>query len=303
MVRRGFDRRSGETRAKWRLAPSAVLIAMAAMTALPADGSPAPSVIGGSRGPSLAVSPWVENQDYDPAAASFYSLLSFGAMSLIAPAIFGDFQSATAVSDTPQWSGVMLQGAGFDPAVSTMLNGVAQQDLLPSGGALIAEEFGIGSSSDAASDDAATPSPPNGSQFSVSVPTVTGDLGDPTIDAGGIEPVCADNQVADNLQAGGQYWNDRGASLGGARLAPAQFPLGVFTRPVMLANPLGGLGPTGDRTNLVAPGPAGGWCRPAREPFSLSSPLEDNLLWIAFSIVLGAVLVAWLSRGARLPAI
>ena len=46
----------------------------------------------------------------------------------------------------------MLQGAGFDPAVSTMLNGVAQQDLLPTGGALIAEEFGIGSSPDSASE-------------------------------------------------------------------------------------------------------------------------------------------------------
>jgi hypothetical protein len=77
----------------------------------------------------------------------------------------------------------------------------------------------------------------------------------------------------------------------------------VFMRPVALANPLGGLGPTCDRTNLVAPGPAGGWCRPGREPFSLSSPLEDDLLWIAFSIVFGALLVAWLSRGARLPAI
>jgi hypothetical protein len=116
-------------------------------------------------------------------------------------------------------------------------------------------------------------------------------------------PICTDDEVADKLQAGGEYWNDQGASLGGARASPAQFPLGVFTRPVMVANPLAGLGPSGDRTNLVSPGPAGGWCRPGREPFSLSSPLEDSLLWIAFSIVLGAVLVAWLSRGARLPAI
>jgi hypothetical protein len=132
---------------------------------------------------------------------------------------------------------------------------------------------------------------------------VTGDVSDPTIEAGGIEPICTDDEVADKLQAGGEYWNDQGASVGGARLAPAQFPLGVFTRPVMLANPLGGLGPSGDRSNLVAPGPAGGWCRPGRESFSLSSPLENDLLWIAFSIVLGAVLVAWMSRGARLPAI
>jgi hypothetical protein len=245
----------------------------------------------------------VEDQDYDPAAAYFYSLLSFGAMSVIAPAIFGDFQSPAAVSLTAQWSGIMLQGAGFDAAVSTMLNGVVQQDLLPTGGALIAEEFDIGSSPDSASDADAAPPSPSGSEFSDNVPTVTGDVSDPTIEAGGIEPICTDGEVADKLQAGGEYWNDQGASVGGARLAPAQFPLGVFTRPVMLANPLGGLGPSGDRSNLVAPGPAGGWCRPGRESFSLSSPLENDLLWIAFSIVLGAVLVAWMSRGARLPAI
>lgn len=197
----------------------------------------------------------------------------------------------------------MLQNAGFDPAVSTMLNGVAQQDLLPSGGTLIAEEFGLGSNPDSSSNGDASPPSASGSDFSVSVPTVTGDISEPTSEAGGIQPICTADQVAGKLQAGGEYWNEQGANLGGARLAPAQFPLGVFTRPVMVANPLAGLGPSGDRSNLIAPGPAGGWCRPGREPFSLSSPLEDNLLWIAFSIVLGAVLVAWLSRGARLPAV
>ena len=271
------------------------------MVALPVNGWPASSSVGGPHGPSSAVRPWVEDQDYDPAAAYFSSLLSFGAMSVIAPAIFGDFQSPAAVSLTAQWSGIMLQGAGFDAAVSTMLNGVVQQDLLPTAGALIAEEFDIGSSPDSDSNAGSAPPSPSGSEFSDSVPTVTGDVSDPTIEAGGIEPICTDDEVADKLQAGGEYW--QGASIGGARLAPAQFPLGVFARPVMLANPLGGLGPSGDRSNLVAPGPAGGWCRPGRELFSLSSPLENDLLWIAFSIVLGAVLVAWMSRGARLPAI
>jgi hypothetical protein len=221
-------------------------------------------------------------------------------MRVIAPAIFGDFQSPVALSYAQQWSGAMLQDAGLDTAVSTMLNGIVQQDLLPTGGALMAEEFGLGANADSASDGGAAPPPANGSDLSVSVPTVTGDLGDPTVEAGGIEPICAEDEVADKLQAGGEYWNDQGASVGGARLAPAQFPLGVFARPVTLANPLGDLGPTGDRTNLAAPGPAGGWCRPGREPFSLTSPLEDNLLWIAFSVVLGAVLIAWLSRGADL---
>src|SRR5580658_7907339 len=138
---------------------------------------------------------WAQDEDYDPAAAYFYSLLSFGAMQVIAPAIFGDFQSPVAVSYTPQWSGIMLQDAGFDTAVSTMLNGVVQQDLLPTGGALIAEEFGISASPDSASDGDVPPPSANGSDFSVSVPTVTGDASDPAIDAGGIEPTCVEDEV------------------------------------------------------------------------------------------------------------
>jgi hypothetical protein len=300
VVSPAFGRRGGKRPARWLLSAAAVLVAM---IALPIDGWPASSSVGGHAGPSLPVFPWAQDEDYDPAAAYFNSMLSFGAMQIIAPAIFGDFQPSVAVSYTPQWSGIMLQDAGFDTAVSTMLNGVVQQALLPTGGALIAEEFGIGPSPDSASDADSAPPSANGSDFSADVPTASGDLSDPTVDAGGIEPTCVEDEVADKLQAGGEYWNSSGAGGGGAKLAPAQFPLGVFMRPVTLANPLGGLGPTGDRTNLVAPGPAGGWCRPGREPFSLSSPLEDDLLWIAFSIVFGALLVAWLSRGARLPAI
>jgi hypothetical protein len=301
VVTRPFEHRRGKERVQWRLS---VAVVLAAMVAFPAIGWPRSSFVGGGAGSrSATASPWVENQDYDPAAAYFNSLLSFGAMSVIAPAIFGDFQSSTAATYAPQWSGVMLQDAGFDTAVSTMLNGFAEQELLPTGGALIATAFGVGSDSDLASSGAATSSSANGSSSSVSVPTVTADMSDPTVEAGGIEPVCVEDEVADKLQAGGEYWNSQGSNFGGARFAPAQFPLGVFAKPVMLANPLGAFGPTGDRTNLVAPGPAGGWCRPGREPFSLSSPLENDLLWIAFSIVLGAVLIALLSRGARLPAI
>jgi hypothetical protein len=123
-------------------------VVLSAMIALPTDGWPASSSTGGRAGPSLPAFAWAQDEDYDPAAAYFYSLLSFGAMQVIAPAIFGDFQSPVAVSYTPQWSGIMLQDAGFDTAVSTMLNGVVQQDLLPTGGALIVEEFGIGASPD-----------------------------------------------------------------------------------------------------------------------------------------------------------
>ena len=152
------------------------------LSALPSNAWPRSSSVGGSAGRSLPA-PWAENHDYDPAAASFNSLLSFGAMSVIAPAIFGDFQSPGAVSFTPQWSGIMLQGAGFDPAVSTMLNGVAQQDLLPTGGALIAEEFGIGSSLGLSVQQRVRRHPRTAPISSASVPTVTGDVSDPTIEA------------------------------------------------------------------------------------------------------------------------
>jgi hypothetical protein len=288
VVRPGLDQHGGKRRAKWRLSAAIVAIATAAMIALPTGGLPASSSVGGPQGPSSRIRPWVENEDYNPAAAYFYSLLSFGAMSVITPAIFGDFQSPVAVSQAPQWSGIMPQGAGFDPAISTMLNGVMQQDILPSAGALIAEEFGVGSNSDAVLDgDAAAPSA-SGSEFSGGVPTMAEDMRNPTIEPGALEPICTEDEVAGKLQAGGEFWNDPGTGLGGAKLAPAQFPLGVFARPVMLASPLRGLGPNGDRSNLVAPGPAGGWCRPGREPFSLSSPIEDDLLWIALSIVLCA---------------
>lgn len=221
-------------------------------------------------------------------------------MSLVAPAIFGDFQSPGAVSYTPQWSGIMLQGAGLDPAVSTMLNGVAQHDIQPSAGALTAEEFGVGS--DSASDGSATAPSARGSEFSGGVPMMAADMSGPTTETGAIAPICEEDEVAGKLRARGEFWNDPGAGLGGTR-SPAQFPPGVFVGPIMLASPLRGLGPNGGRANLTPLGPAGSWCRPGREPFSLSSPIEDELPWIALSIVLGALVVIWLSRGARLPAI
>jgi hypothetical protein len=138
-------------------------------------------------------------------------------MSVIAPVIFGDFQSPGAVSYTQKWSGTMPPGAGFDAAVSTMLNGFVQQDLLPTGGALVAEEFGVGSSPDSAYESDTAPQSSNGSDLSASVPTATVDLVEPAIDAGGIEPICREDQLADKLQHGGEYWNQV-AGLGGPRL-------------------------------------------------------------------------------------
>jgi hypothetical protein len=269
VVRQAFERPAGKGRDWWRPPAAVVLAVMAA--ALPGNGWPHSSPVGGSAGRSPLAS-WAEDQGYDPAAASFNSLLSFGAMSVIAPAIFGDFQSPSDLSLTPRWSGIMLQGSGFDPAVSTMLNGVAQQELLPTGGALATAEFGIGSSLDSRANGASPPSA-SSPDTSVNVPTVTGDISDPTMEAGGAKPACGEDEIANALQGGSEYWNDQRTSLAGARLATAQFPPGVFVRPIMAADPLGGLGPSGDRANLVGPGPPGGWCRPGREPFSLSSPL------------------------------
>ena len=303
MVRSLLRQHAGRRRGKWRLSAAIVVIATAAVTALPTGSFPASLSIDGPRGPSSRIRPWVENQDYDPAAAHFYSLLSLGAMSLITPAIFGDFQSPVAISQAPQSSGTMPQGAGFDPAVSTMLNGVMEQDILPRAGALIGEEFGVSANSDSVPDDNPAAASTSGSEFSRGVPTVAEDMSKPTIEAGAREPICAEDEVAAKLQAGGEFWNNPAAGFGGTRLLPAQFPLGAFIRPVTLASPLRGLGPIGNPSNLVAPGPAGGWCRPGREPFSLSSPIEDDLLWIGLSIVLGALIIIWLSRGSRLPAI
>ena len=197
----------------------------------------------------------------------------------------------------------MPQGAGFDPAVSTMLNGIFQQDNLPSAGVLTVAEFGLGSNSDAASGGYAAASPTRGSDLSDNVPTMIGDMSGPIIERGAVDPICSENEVAGKLETGGEFWNNSGAGLGGARSAPAQFPRGVFARPVMLASPLPGLGPNGERSNLVAPSPAGGWCGAGRESFFLSSPIEDDLIWIALLIVLSALVVMWMSRGARLPAI
>jgi hypothetical protein len=262
------------------------------------NGWPASSSVGGSAGPKLPTFGWVQNQFFDPAEAQFFSLLSYGAMSEIAPTIFGDFQSPIAVSYSPvNWSGpITPDTTGLDAAASTMVNGAVQQGLLPTGGALMADAFGVGSSSEVASDGAAPTQSTNGPDSSVDDTMATDTASGSTIGANGIESSCG-TEVPNKLQAGGQYWNSEGAGPG-----PVQFPPGVFTRGGV-GNPLGDLGPSGDRSNVTGPGPGGDWCRPGHAPFSLSSPLETDIFWIMLSIVLAALLVAWLSRSHRLPAI
>ena len=217
MVRPGLHLHASKRRPKWRLS-AAVVILTATMFALPTGALPASSSVGGSQGLSSRIRPWVESHDYDPAAAYFFSMLSFGAMSLITPTVFGDFQSPVVVSQAPQLSGVMPEGAGLDPAVSTMLNNIVQQDILPTAGALTVTEFGIGSNSDAASGSYAAASPAKGSDVMDNVPTMIGDMSGPMIARGAVDPICSEDEVAGKLEIGGEFWNNSGAGLGGARI-------------------------------------------------------------------------------------
>jgi hypothetical protein len=228
-------------------------------------------------------------QVFDPAASQFNSLLPYGAMSVVAPFLFGDFQSPTSLTFSGGGSGIgmMPQIAGFDPAVSAMLDGILQNGLLPAGGSAAAETFGIGSGENhgAASFGAVESS---GEAPDWTPPDVSA--------ASGIRPTCEDSEIADKLQAGGEYWAHHQANV-----APVQVPPGVFTH-IEIGSPLGGLGPRGNPTNLPQPGAAGSWCRPGLTPFYMSSPLENVLVQIGFGAALVGLLVFWLSRGIRLPA-
>jgi hypothetical protein len=236
-----------------------------------------------------------QTQAFDPAAAALSSMMSFGAMSVIAPTLYGDFVSPTALSFPLGSSGVgpMPQTMGLDPATSTMLDGVLQ-GVLPGGGS--AEEFGAGSSGAVVGTGGAgvaSSGVVNG--LSGGVPTISRAGGLPTIStAQGIQPLCSDNQMAQQLQVGGEFWNAHGVSA-----TLVQFPPGVFTG-IDVKNPLG-LDPSGNPSNLSPPGPGGGWCRPSPGPFSESSPLESRLLWIAAVTMLVGVVVFWLSRGMKMP--
>ena len=89
------------------------------------------------------------------------------------------------------------------------------------------------------------------------------------------------------LQTGGEFWTTQAVSA-----APAQFPAGVFTGITLEnANPPGDptQGPSGDPSNLVPAGPAGGWCRPPSLPFDQNNPLVSPALWIPAGVLLGGV--------------
>ncbi len=72
-------------------------------------------------------------------------------------------------------------------------------------------------------------------------------------------------QMPVQIQSAGQYWNGRTSGRLPAALA-ANAP----------SDPVGG--PTGDPSDLLPEGPAGGWCRPRPLPFTYSSPLASRAL-------------------------
>lgn len=116
---------------------------------------------------------------------------------------------------------------------------------------------------------------------------------------GPIRVICEDDKLARQLQAGGQGWNTYGV-----KAAPVQFASGVFTGSGLEnANPQDDptRGPSGDPSNLLPPGAAGGWCRPRPVPFSLSSPLASRVFWMPVVIMLVGVAVFLLSRGVKMP--
>ena len=260
------------------------------------SGSPNPFELKGS-----AVSPGALSQKpvFDPAATQLSSFWSYGAMGIIAPFIFGDFVSPTALSSGFGLNAVapmpLIQGS--DDQVASMLNAALQPAILPTEGAQVDINSGgaiVASGGDVIGWNVAAVGLINAIP---TLPTIgaVGTIQSATT-ASGIQPVCNDDRLEKQLQAGGQFWNRQAVSG-----MPAQFRPGLFTGPITIGNPLGGLGPGGNPTNLPRAGQAGSWCRPGPAPFSESSPLEDRVLWIGVGILLLGVLVFWLSRGMRMP--
>lgn len=122
-------------------------------------------------------------------------------------------------------------------------------------------------------------------------PTITGAV------AGRIQAVCTDNQLMKRLQSGGEFWTAQTVSAVPVRLGQGEFA--ALERTNSLSDPI--QGPGGDRSNLAAPGPPGGWCRPNSVPFTKIDPLASRAFWVPVSIVFVAVVVFLLSRGVKMP--
>jgi hypothetical protein len=99
--------------------------------------------------------------------------------------------------------------------------------------------------------------------------------------------------TAQTLQSGAEYWNTLPYGATPTSLGP---PVRLAAS---LADPV--LGPSGNRTNLPPPGPAGAWCRPPPVPIAETSPLANRNFWIPALLVAFGVGVFWLSRGLEMP--
>jgi hypothetical protein len=147
--------------------------------------------------------------------------------------------------------------------------------------ALLADAIGVGAGSElAAASGGATASTPNDGGVGEDDPPAALD---PHRGVSGLESTCG-TELQQSLQTGSKFWNSQEAG------APVQFPKGVFVRGDS-GDPLS-LGPIGDRTNLPHPVAHSNWCSPFVTPFSLSGPLENMVVWILFSVILAALLVA-----------
>jgi hypothetical protein len=99
--------------------------------------------------------------------------------------------------------------------------------------------------------------------------------------------------MALTLQSGGDNWNTLPYDAMPTSLAP---PVRLGASP---ANPV--QGPSGNRSNLPRPGPAGAWCRPPPVPIAQTSPLSNQSFWIPVLLATFGVGVFWLSRGLEMP--
>jgi hypothetical protein len=241
----------------------------------------------------------------EPSATRFFSLLSsHGPMSVIAPTVYGDFRSPALSPSIGFGVRPMSETEGVDPAVTTMFDGTLKVGLLPgtgsagagqSLGGLPNTDLGVGSNGAVDDSNAAVSTIPTISGGG-GMSTISGAGGIPNISgAGGTQPVCGDDQLARGLEAGGKYWNVQGLLA-----KPEQFLPGMATG-IGVGNPVGGLGRSGNQSNVAQPGPAGGWCRPGAQPFWRSSPLESPFLWTGVAALLVGVVVFWLSRGIKIP--
>lgn len=278
MVVARAEHRGATTRRCLILRAIVVLLALASPTIARPQGS---SSAGQARRGSMLTGLSSQLQVFDPAESSFFSLLTYGAMQQIVPTLFGDFLSPTALSMGQGLSGPTSQNNGLDPAVSAMLDQASQQlqpALQPSGGSAEVEEFGVGSDPGVGSSDPSTDSGPTVDKTPRRLAVSK---------AVGLASACLDQSLK-HIQTGDRFWGQQSKSA-----PPAEFPRGIA---------LGDLGPRGNPINLSSPGLAGDWCRPSAMPFYETSPLEDQLLWIASGLLLTGVLVFYLSRGFRLPA-